>query len=437
MHRSKKDKDKDAQSRTRPPAGGLFDARFLVVVLAAAFGLRLAWVLLVHSLPVSDFERHNAFALNILKGQGYGDRGAPSATWARGYSFFLAGLYALFGKSLMVAKVANVVLQVLTVALTYAFCRIALGLAAARWAAALLAVWPGQFPYAGLLASESLFMFVFLVAALLLSWLTEGLRERKRWLGKTVIAGLVIGLCALVRGMALILVIAAPITWLLMRVPLRTVAKAALALGMATLVAISPWTVRNWLVMRSFILIAGDFSDAVWMGANPHTTGKYMPPDPELFGGMTNQERWRAQMREGIRFIVQHPVTYLGYAPRKLLHLIGDDSIGFFFAVAQVSRPVPAFLDLRTASLNIADVNYTFYMAVLLLAAVGSIPALRAGRGGVFIVVLLLAWLAAHALLLGGDRYHVPMAPWIAMLAGSTLAWAGGLVGRMMRRSRR
>jgi 4-amino-4-deoxy-L-arabinose transferase-like glycosyltransferase len=384
--------------------------------------------LLVPALPVHDFENYHTFALHILSGRGYGAQGYPSATWAPGYSFFLAGLYALFGKSYLVAKIANVVLQVLTIALTYLFCRIALGVAAARWAAVLLALWPGQIAYAGLLASETLFTFLFMIGSLLVARLTLALHEKRPWVRTTVAAGVVIGVSALVRGPGLVLVFAAPLTWLLSRVPFRTTAKATLLLAALTVATISPWTIRNWVVMRSFILISGDVAWGMWMGANPHTTGRHMDPPADL--GTSFREQWRAASREALGFIRRHPLTYLSYAPRKLWFFVGDDSSGFYWSVLSVAGKVPAFLNLYSLSLNIADVNFDFYVALLLLSLVGLVPCLRAKPVAPLVPVVLAVWVFIHILLIGDDRFHVPLGPFLATLSGSALAWCSTLLRR-------
>lgn len=407
---------------------------FCAVVLAIACGLRVGWILTVRSVPVYDFWSYHHHAINVLTGHGYSYKGSPSVCWPPLYPFFLAGLYSVFGESLLAARIANVILQMLSIVLTYLLCRMTLGVAASRWASVLLAVSPQQIAYSGLLASENLFMPVLLGAALLMARVTSALHEKRRWLTPALLAGVLVGISALVRPVGLVLLIGAPLTWLLLRVRLRAAAGAALVTGLLAAATISPWTIRNWIVMHSFIPLSGGFAEAFWMGANPSTTGKWMPPDPVLFAGMTRPERLRAHVREGLRFIAQHPLTWLGYAPGKLRYLMGHYGTPFWWSVKSVEREVPEFLDMRSYRFNVLDADYNFYIALLILAIAGLVPTLRSRPLGTLAVVTLGVWVLSHVALIGAERYRLPMDPWFAMLAGSGASCAVGWMRRVTRR---
>jgi hypothetical protein len=107
------------QSRVR--SGGALHRRGVVLatILAAAFGLRLAWALGVVSATrwkfAWDASFYDRLARELLEGKGFlWFGGEPTAYMLPGYPFLLAGAYGLFGNDLMVAKLLNVGLATLT-----------------------------------------------------------------------------------------------------------------------------------------------------------------------------------------------------------------------------------------------------------------------------------------------------------------------------------
>src|SRR5262245_34649571 len=102
--------------------GGGSGRRFLawlLAICATALALRLAAVLLIPTQPVSDYWSYLRRAENLLDFGVYGVRpGRPDATWTPGYPIALAAALALTGRSLLGAKLLNVLLGVAGVALT-------------------------------------------------------------------------------------------------------------------------------------------------------------------------------------------------------------------------------------------------------------------------------------------------------------------------------
>ena len=138
-------------------------ARFFLMVAALFLAPRIGWMLAVDAAPMSDqlwyFER----AVGLLNGEGYAVQGQPTAFWPVGYPAFLAGLFAVFGPDIEVAKAANLVLSAVAMAFVYRISRRATGSETAARAALVLAVlYPTLIFYTELLYSELLFMALLL-----------------------------------------------------------------------------------------------------------------------------------------------------------------------------------------------------------------------------------------------------------------------------------
>ena len=87
---------------------------FLITSAIVIILLRLIWIIPVPTLPYSDFESYNNFAIYIAKQFpahllfiNYNERGF-------GYCFLLGMIYKLFGINLFIAKLLNVFLSALT-----------------------------------------------------------------------------------------------------------------------------------------------------------------------------------------------------------------------------------------------------------------------------------------------------------------------------------
>jgi 4-amino-4-deoxy-L-arabinose transferase-like glycosyltransferase len=134
-------------------------------------------------------------------------------------------------------------------------------------AASIAAVYPLLWLADGSLMSESLYG-VFVVAVLLAAY---GYRDHRSW-KRAAILGALIGLAALTRGEALLLVPLLAIALLAFGpLPGRARLEHIGALALAFALVLAPWTIRNLTTFKSPVLISTN-SEGVWVGANCHQT---------------------------------------------------------------------------------------------------------------------------------------------------------------------
>lgn len=189
---------------------------FVAVVLLAAGWLRLVAIRNLPMLPASDFKTYYEIAEQLLRGTiteeatGYCDYIAMFPH-VYGYPSFLAGLFRTFGLSVAVAQYANLVLAVGTVFLTYCTGRMAAGRMAGLTALVLSAFWPSQVLYVTMVASEFLFSFLFMLAlclfVLTMKTCSAEMPHPVAGVLLHIATGVVLGFCAGVRPMALLLLI--------------------------------------------------------------------------------------------------------------------------------------------------------------------------------------------------------------------------------------
>src|SRR5262245_58368769 len=92
---------------------------FVPFCVVAGAVLRLLWISTGNTHLTMDSAWYDWLAVSLAAGHGYYLNGHPFAYFPIGYPAFLAALDSLFGHSLFVAKLANVVLSLATVLLTY------------------------------------------------------------------------------------------------------------------------------------------------------------------------------------------------------------------------------------------------------------------------------------------------------------------------------
>jgi 4-amino-4-deoxy-L-arabinose transferase-like glycosyltransferase len=243
--------------------------RHVAAMFLAALLVRLAALLIPHAIPVGDnaLDIYLPSAQRILDGLGFNDATTREfSAVGPGYSYLLAGLFAVFGQNLFVARAAQALMDAGTAVFVFL---LAERLACRRTAVAAFigyALYPLAIHYTQQINSESLFTFA---QAGALWVLCEALRRREaRWF---VLAGILFGLTALIRSSALVLALAlVPIVALTPREKLRGLAHAA-ALTAVALALVLTWGIRNHRVLGDFILLQTNSGSTFCHGADERT----------------------------------------------------------------------------------------------------------------------------------------------------------------------
>lgn len=280
----------------------------ICLIMLLAFAMRLA---LVTAFPrtAGDENRYRQPAVNLLAGQGFSsDISAPvvpSDHVMPGYSFFIAGIFAIFGPHNRAVLIAQSLLDLLT-CLLVAFVAFNLAPPSLRSLAAISALliygclcW-FSISWNRYILSEILATFVTMLA-LSIGVMTVR-NERRRWL----IVGLVCGVALLVRADSILLVTGVALFLLVQIVRLRT-AQTVLSLalfGIAVLAVLSPWIIRNYVSL-------GKFQPLASAAGMPH--GEFVPEGYFWWirTWMTDQTHYKAL----------HPALFPGshsFDPREL-----------------------------------------------------------------------------------------------------------------------
>ena len=407
--------------------GELQWTRSLWLVTVLALSLRLIWAWWVPVIPSSDGEAYDAFARTLVQYGTFGwEADHPTSFWPPGTTFLHASLFALFGIRYEPIVAMNIALSLGIVWVTARLAARFWGQKAAVLSALILAVWPTLVMYPTILASELPFLFLTLLALDLWTIPRLGLTAR------ALLAGLVLGLAALVRPQALLLplvyagglVLTGRMGWAVIVEQIRCVVLA----GIAMAVVVAPWTWRNHQLYGEPVLISSNGGITLWMGNTQGTDGRYMVT-PKKYSHLPENERARVLGQEARAYILQDPAAFAARAVKKLLILYTNESVGVGWNSPGIREVFGEDWEQRLKRLTQAT-----WGLICLLVVVGLWSSLR--RSGFVstlfspITLSILYFTSIHMVVVSQERYHLAFAGQWAILAALGLlqlaAWRQG-----------
>jgi 4-amino-4-deoxy-L-arabinose transferase-like glycosyltransferase len=394
-------------------------ARCLIrAAAAAALALRLAfgffyWV----DKPLThDEHEYLALARGVASGLGFVyDDAHESGTAQRfgrapGYPLFLAALDA--GRPVPDAtpgrvKVAQSLVGALTVWLIGLMALYAAGPRAGVWAAGLAAAYPPLVSMPSYALSETLYSALALATAFALQLAVD--RSRARTLA--LLGGALAGAAALVRP-AMLLYLPLAVAWLLFR--RRPVL--AVALTLAAIAVITPWTLRNTRVHGRVVLIASEGGVTFWTGNHPLAQGEGdLAANPDLkeaelafrraHPGYSPEALEPLYYREAFGWIAAHPLDWAALEARKV-----------FYSV------VPAGPSYAVHSLRYRVASVAPYLLVLPFAVAGAGRLWHSPRRPVSLLLLAASSILVGLVFFPQERFRMPVIDPVLIVSAAALA---------------
>ncbi len=408
--------------------------KIIVAILLIAFFVRLGWILAVPTQPISDFKEFDRLATSLVSGKGYTAlTGQPTAYRPPGYIFFLAGVYAIFGHDILIARLSNAILGVLTCWLTFLLAVELFNRRTAIIAASLMAIFPSLIAWANILATENLFIPMLL--GIIITFINAAKGEHIRW-PWLILCGLLCGISVLIRPTALLLPGTMVIALIIItgiknmvRQGINSLAKPAvitISLYLLVGIIILPWTIRNERVFGHFVLISTEGGITFLAGHNEGSLSAEYSLEGPVFNTLNAENLDEISYDQhayqlAFQFIREHPELEARLLFHKLFNFFKDDVSGFTYNEQSALTPLPHWLVVATK--GSAEI---FYLSVLALAVASVF--LKGGdqdRWYLILIVIIIGWTVFHLAYYGKDRFRLPLAPALAMLAATTIlaAW--------------
>jgi 4-amino-4-deoxy-L-arabinose transferase-like glycosyltransferase len=414
----------------------------LVAIVAVAVAVRVGWVVLAaRPALVGDPVAYTYHGTQLARGQGYRsfvaayttftppERTAgfpPTAFYPIGYPAALAVVFWVVFHTPLPDNLPRAVgffqvgLGAGSVLLAAEVARHLFGSRVALYAAALMAVFPSLVYYTAEAHLETLFNFLVLAAVLVI--VAGPWREVSR--RRLLVFGFALGLSALVRPFSLLVLPGLFLVWLLSGTRWRPALSRIAWATLAVVVVVSPWLVRNMVVMKAPVFSTG-IGDALCDSRHAGAGGAFEVAARYCLEGYSNlpydkQEVQRNQdnTRKALTFVVQHPVDEARLMFWRGYFAYRDDHDALVVIDADPKHPLRNS-DFRQVLSTLADV---YYLVVVALGLLGLPAMLRRRHPKRLFVALVMAGMGALPFILFGDpRYHVPVLPFLVIAAAAAL----------------
>jgi len=410
---------------------GSWPRRVITLAVIVGFLLRLWWITYAARTPVNlhDPFFYLDYGRRIAEGGGYRLRdGTPTAYYPIGYPLILGTWFKLMqltpmrGHWIGNAMVLNLIFSTATVAMVGMLGRRLAGAWVGAISAVIVALFPSLIYHSATILTETTFNFVFVLALLVLCWKPWS-NAAPSW-GRLVAFGLLFGVSIEVRPIALLVVPMLLIAF--WRVAGRRRALVRFATVMATVIVVMiPWTVRNQVVMHSFLPIGTTTGDNLCIGNYPDAQGHFSFP-VECFGDDEIVPRPAFETlrndkltRRSLSWILHDPLQQLHLIPQRTYYTFKDDHDGVDAVQSYTDDPFIPPVN-ATVLANLAD---GYYYAVLALALLG-LPLLVKGgdRRRLLLLLCMVAVAVAPWPFFGDPRFHVPINVLVPIPAALTIA---------------
>lgn len=400
---------------------------FLPLLSVIAFAPRYVWVRLIHTVPMVDFLRYHNYTLALIQGDYDAYLEIRNVfPHLSGYPLVLSYIYRIFGGNPQVGLWFNVFCSIASVFLIYLLGREFFGDVAGQTAGVIAALYPTEIMYNTLLASEHVFLVLFLLAIYLFLRFTDGEMEGWRWL-KLLLVGMVLGIAHIIRPVSSLL-LPPMIAYLLFFKRVDKSLFSFLKEKAATMV----------LVVLSFVLTLGAlnfiYRDIVKVPLGKTSGGfnLYVGTDPER-DGMWNPNAWKIieeynhdfdgvhgeAQRRAIERIKEDPTAFIALAERKFPIQWGTDDYGYYWSMLEVYPDTAFSLWVEENREAVRILSQSYYMGILLLATLGGWYSVKRRIPYVtgFFAMIVLIFGAAHLLIEVQSRYHHPVVPFFILTA--------------------
>jgi len=389
---------------------------FLCVGLLA----RIAFALLVHPNPESDFLAYWQSAEHMLEAHEYADInvGGQSqllhAYRPPGPAFLVAASMAIVGRNIAAPMLVNLVCFILTTLLVADSCRRLLPPLAVYCASGILALWPSDMMLAGLAQSET----PAILGMALAMWLTVLLRN-KPWIW-AVSTGVVIGLSCLVRNSNLIVIPVFVIFAFRSDWPWSRRISASLVFVLCTFAVLLPWSLRNYRLLHAWVLVATNGGENFFVANNPKGDGSWkLESDEEMRRLLPDEVLMnRVGFAKAKEWISQNPMGFVKLFIPKFRILVQTDDHGPYWALERGRHYNGPWL---TFAKRLAD----FWWILLWLLALQTLflfPHWRQNHIMMFILALAIVPESLFLIFLSAERYHAPMVPAVVCLAAFAIS---------------
>jgi len=384
---------------------------------------------------------YDAYAVNLLAGHGY-TRFAdlhPDTDLPPLYSFTLAAIYLIGGRSAIAVAVVQIAFEAGTVLLIWRIGWLIGGATIGRSVGLLAGLFTALYPYQlfqDLTVNDTAIFILLLSVALY--WAAVALHRdpADRWdrsqVGRWALCGLLIGIGALTKTLILLTIPLIAIgAWT--RFGFRRAIAAALIVGGIAALTIAPWMIRNTVVNRAFTLISTNDGSNFYQANNPCAI-QYMEAGWDVQWvvyagclttppvGLSDIQLDRFEMQQGLDYLKANIAVWPRLLADKFLVLWSPDLTPAGLPPALSLNNNDPVEQYNTPLFEAARfIHRLYFTPLLILALIGLILCIRQRRPITPIVAALIMITFAYLIYHPSTRYRAPVDPLLFILSAYAL----------------
>ena len=413
-----------------------------LLIFVVAFAIRLIHVWQLKSTPffdtlLGDANGYDQWAQRLAAGDWVGSEVFYQAPL---YPYFLGGIYATFGRDLLIVRIIQAAIGSASCVLVglageRLFSRkvgLAAGLALALWAPAIF--------FDSLLQKSVLDMF-FMCLSL---WLISGIRDQGSGIGVWIALGCSLALLSLTRENGLLLVVVV-IVWRATALAVAEERKRLLAFVVGLAIVFAPVVIRNYSIDGGFYLTTSQFGSNFYIGNNPNADGTYA----SIRFGRGSPEYERIDATEVAEEAVGHTLSpsevssfwtgralaFITSQPGKWIKLTGRKILLLFNRSEMIDTEAQD--SYAEFSLPLRMLGRVTHFGILVPLAVIGLFATWPDRRRLWIIhALMLTYAASVVMFYVFARYRYPLVPFLLLFGAAGVLAIPGLP-RAPRRSTR
>ena len=409
--------------------------KWMMVIFAAAFSIRLLYLIQIQSIPLfyllaGDGRTYDEWAQRIAAGDWLGSGVFYQAPL---YPYFLGVMQFTFGHDLWAIRMVQVLLGSVSCVLIFLAGEKLFSRTAAIAAGLMLGFYAPAVFFDGVIDKSVLDVFLLSMLVWVLLGAASG-RQWRQWLG----AGAILALLGLSRENALVLALVVPI-WIVIYFSDQSVKNRAAWVGffsLGLLLVLIPVGLRNFAVGGEFKLTTSQLGANFFIGNNPVADGTYgsvrkIIGEPQLEGSDATRLAERETGRkmtpgEVSDFWLQKSWTYIRTEPFQWARLLGKKWLMVWNA--REVEDSDDFYIYSKWSLVLTILGWITHFGVLApLAALGIWVSRRQWRGLWLLYAMILSLALSVAIFYIFGRYRFPLVPLLTLFAGAAVAELGNL----------
>lgn len=331
-----------------------FNKSYYKIITVLGILICIIWISLINTQPYSDFNYYNKIAQQIANGGQWGDTYTTV-----GYSIILGGIYAILGYHLIVAKIFNIVLTLLSYIVFYKILKkVDLTESRRKIIYTFFVFFPSNVFYTSVLADEILFNTILLIITLIYF---SNIKL------KYFLIGLFVAINAMIKPFFIIffLVIFLLELFAIKRYSITKVLKHTIVTLLVSLISISPWIYRNTKLIGQFTFISNNGGIVLYLNNNSQNVyGRWMPPEKIENSIVLKKEYIQANATQKNKilttaakdWIIHHPLQFIELGFKRLFNTyFKSDDIYFSLNLVNLNK-----------YLKILIISYVFLIKLIL-----------------------------------------------------------------------